>query len=133
VAPVRLEEWQRLNSTFQVITGYLLGVSVSDPATLGGVVILVLAVSVVASLLPAIRAARLDPDEDASGRVTSVGHPGYAVLRSDARTVAGTSTATNRSAGNKSRRRLDVGHVSKDLKIQHAAIPACRIASYRAR
>jgi hypothetical protein len=42
-------------------SGMLYGVSVSDPMTLGGVVVLVLAVSVVPSLLPEIRAARLEP------------------------------------------------------------------------
>lgn len=43
------------------LSGMLYGVSVSDPMTLGGVVVLVLAVSVVPSLLPEIRAARLEP------------------------------------------------------------------------
>ena len=45
----------------RLIAGMLYGVSASDPLTLGGVVILMLAVSIVASLLPAIRAARLEP------------------------------------------------------------------------
>ena len=45
----------------RLLSGMLYGVSASDPMTLGGVVILVLAVSAVASLLPAIRAARLEP------------------------------------------------------------------------
>ena len=44
-----------------LLTGMLYGVSPSDGATLAGVAATVIAVSVVASLLPAIRAARLDP------------------------------------------------------------------------
>jgi ABC-type antimicrobial peptide transport system permease subunit len=39
----------------------LYGVSPSDPATLSGVVILVMAVAALAALLPAVRASRLDP------------------------------------------------------------------------
>jgi putative ABC transport system permease protein len=45
----------------RVLSGMLYGVSAWDAATLGGVVGIVLAVSVLASLLPAIRAARLEP------------------------------------------------------------------------
>jgi putative ABC transport system permease protein len=43
------------------ISGMLFGVSPGDPATLGGVVVLVIAVAVLAALLPAWRAARLEP------------------------------------------------------------------------
>jgi predicted lysophospholipase L1 biosynthesis ABC-type transport system permease subunit len=45
----------------RVLSGMLYGVSATDPATLAGVVTIVLAVSALASLLPAIRAARVDP------------------------------------------------------------------------
>ncbi len=45
----------------RLLAGMLFGVSAWDAATLTAVVILVLAVSVIASLLPAIRAARLEP------------------------------------------------------------------------
>jgi putative ABC transport system permease protein len=45
----------------RMLAGMLYGVSAWDAPTLAGVVILVLAVSVMASLLPAIRAARLEP------------------------------------------------------------------------
>ena len=45
----------------RLLSGMLYGVAISDPATLGGVVILVVTGSVAASLFPAIRAARLDP------------------------------------------------------------------------
>jgi putative ABC transport system permease protein len=45
----------------RLLSGMLYGVSATDTLTLGGVVIVVLAVSVLASLLPAIRAARLEP------------------------------------------------------------------------
>jgi putative ABC transport system permease protein len=45
------------------LSGMLYGVSASDTATLAGVVGIVLAVSTLASLLPALRAARLDPME----------------------------------------------------------------------
>ncbi len=45
----------------RLLAGMLFGVSAWDALTLTGVVILVLAVSAVASLLPAIRAARLQP------------------------------------------------------------------------
>jgi putative ABC transport system permease protein len=43
------------------LSGMLHGVSPSDPWTLAGVALLPVAVAVVASLVPAIRAARLDP------------------------------------------------------------------------
>jgi putative ABC transport system permease protein len=45
----------------RLLSGMLYGVSAWDAVTLGGVVTIVLAVSVLASLLPAIRAARLAP------------------------------------------------------------------------
>jgi ABC-type antimicrobial peptide transport system permease subunit len=45
----------------RLLSGMLYGVSAWDAETLGGVVAMVLAVSVLASLLPAIRAARLEP------------------------------------------------------------------------
>jgi putative ABC transport system permease protein len=45
----------------RLLSGMLYGVSAWDAATLGGVVGIVLAVSILASLLPAIRAARLEP------------------------------------------------------------------------
>ena len=44
-----------------LLAGMLFGVSADDPVTLAGVAGLVLAVSVLASLVPAIRAARLEP------------------------------------------------------------------------
>jgi putative ABC transport system permease protein len=44
-----------------LLSGMLYGVSATDPVTLGSVVMIVLVVSVLASLLPAIRAARLEP------------------------------------------------------------------------
>jgi predicted permease len=45
----------------RLLSGMLYGVSAWDAATLGGVVGIVMAVSILASLLPAIRAARLEP------------------------------------------------------------------------
>jgi putative ABC transport system permease protein len=45
----------------RVLTGMLYGVSATDPTALGGVVAIVLLVTAAASLVPAIRAARLDP------------------------------------------------------------------------
>jgi putative ABC transport system permease protein len=45
----------------QVLSGMLFGVSATDVTTWGGVVVIVLSISVIASLLPAIRAARMDP------------------------------------------------------------------------
>jgi predicted permease len=45
----------------QLISGMLYGVSTTDAATLSGVGAIVLAVSILASLLPALRASRLDP------------------------------------------------------------------------
>jgi putative ABC transport system permease protein len=47
----------------RTLSGTLYGVSPSDPATLSAVVALVLAVATVASLAPAIRAARVEPME----------------------------------------------------------------------
>jgi ABC-type antimicrobial peptide transport system permease subunit len=45
----------------RVLSNMLHGVSPSDPITLSGVTAIVLVVAMIASLLPAIRAARLDP------------------------------------------------------------------------
>jgi putative ABC transport system permease protein len=45
----------------RALSGMLFGVSPSDAATLAGVVVLVTSVAVVAALVPAVRAARLDP------------------------------------------------------------------------
>jgi putative ABC transport system permease protein len=45
------------------LSGMLFGVSAKDPVTLAGVVIAVLMVSTIASLLPSIRASRLEPIE----------------------------------------------------------------------
>ena len=45
----------------QALEGALYGVSVSDPVTLIGVVVIVCAVATVAAVLPALRAARVDP------------------------------------------------------------------------
>ena len=45
----------------RMLSGVLYGVSPSDPWTLGAVAVLPVAIAVVASLVPAIRAARLDP------------------------------------------------------------------------
>jgi len=45
----------------RLLSGMLYGVSATDPATLGAVATIVLAVSAIASLLPAMRAARVDP------------------------------------------------------------------------
>jgi putative ABC transport system permease protein len=45
----------------RVLSGMLYGVAATDIPTWGGVVIIVLSISVIASLLPAIRAARMDP------------------------------------------------------------------------
>jgi putative ABC transport system permease protein len=45
----------------RTLSSMLYGVSATDVATLGGVVVIVLAVSAMASLLPAIRAARVEP------------------------------------------------------------------------
>jgi putative ABC transport system permease protein len=45
----------------RVLSGVLYGVSPSDPATLSGVVAIVLGVAALAALLPALRASRIDP------------------------------------------------------------------------
>jgi putative ABC transport system permease protein len=45
----------------RLLSGMLFGVSPSDPVTLAGVIGLVIVVAVVAALLPAVRAARVDP------------------------------------------------------------------------
>ena len=45
----------------RVLAGMLYGVSTSDPATLSTVVLIMLGVAAIASLLPAIRAARVEP------------------------------------------------------------------------
>jgi len=47
--------------TAPVLEAMLFGVSAGDGRTLGGVLALVLATSIVAALIPAIRAARLEP------------------------------------------------------------------------
>jgi ABC-type antimicrobial peptide transport system permease subunit len=45
----------------KVLAGMLFGVSPWDAITMTGVIVLVIAVSIVASLLPAVRAARVEP------------------------------------------------------------------------
>lgn len=45
----------------RVLSGMLFGVSPSDPATLGGVALLVIVVATLAAALPALRASRIDP------------------------------------------------------------------------
>jgi putative ABC transport system permease protein len=45
----------------RLLAGMLYGVSTTDAATVGGVVVIVLAVSVIASLIPAMRASRVEP------------------------------------------------------------------------
>src|SRR5258706_2319646 len=45
----------------RLLSGMLYGVSSFDPATFGGVVVLVLLVAALATILPAARAARTDP------------------------------------------------------------------------
>ena len=45
----------------QALEGALYGVSVADPVTLIGVVVVVCAVATIAAVLPALRAARVDP------------------------------------------------------------------------
>ncbi len=45
----------------RLLAGMLYGVSASDITTLAGVIALVLAVSIAASLIPALRASRVDP------------------------------------------------------------------------
>jgi ABC-type antimicrobial peptide transport system permease subunit len=45
----------------KVLAGMLFGVSPWDAITMTGVIVLVIAVSIVASLLPAARAARVEP------------------------------------------------------------------------
>jgi ABC-type antimicrobial peptide transport system permease subunit len=45
----------------KLLSGVLYGVSATDTVTVAGVVLIVLAVSMVASLMPAIRAARVEP------------------------------------------------------------------------
>ena len=44
-----------------MLAGMLFGVSPWDPITMTGVIVLVITVSIVASLLPAARAARVEP------------------------------------------------------------------------
>ena len=44
-----------------LLSGMLYGVSPTDPAALGGVVVMVLVVTGAASLVPAVRAARMEP------------------------------------------------------------------------
>jgi len=45
----------------RLLADMLFGVSSLDPATFGGVIVLVLAVAALASLAPAVRAARVNP------------------------------------------------------------------------
>jgi putative ABC transport system permease protein len=45
----------------RLLSGMLYGVTATDAATVAGVVVIVLAVSVIASLIPAVRAARVEP------------------------------------------------------------------------
>jgi putative ABC transport system permease protein len=47
----------------RLLSGMLFGVSPSDTITQASVVLIVMSVAMIASLLPAIRAARLDPIE----------------------------------------------------------------------
>jgi ABC-type antimicrobial peptide transport system permease subunit len=51
----------------RVLASMLYGVSPLDPTTLVGVVLVVLAVTCVAALLPALRASRADPTEVLKG------------------------------------------------------------------
>ncbi len=53
--------WGLAIASTRALSGMLYGVSASDAATLAGVVLIVLSVAGVASLVPAIRAARVDP------------------------------------------------------------------------
>ena len=48
-------------ATSQLLRGLLFGVAPRDPATLGGVALIIAAVGVAACWLPAARAARVDP------------------------------------------------------------------------
>jgi len=45
----------------RLLSGMLYGISSSDVATFGGVVLMMVAVAAIASLIPSIRAARVDP------------------------------------------------------------------------
>jgi ABC-type lipoprotein release transport system permease subunit len=45
----------------RLLSGMLYGVSANDAVTVGGVLAVVLAVTVTASLIPALRAARVEP------------------------------------------------------------------------
>jgi putative ABC transport system permease protein len=53
--------WGLAAASARLLSGMLYGVSPSDVTTLGSVVVLMLVVAAVASLMPAIRAARVDP------------------------------------------------------------------------
>jgi putative ABC transport system permease protein len=47
--------------TTRLVKAFLYGVTPTDPVTLGGAVLLIVAVGVMAAAIPARRAARLDP------------------------------------------------------------------------
>ena len=47
----------------RALSGMLFGVSASDPLTVAGVLATIVALGVVAALVPALRAARIDPME----------------------------------------------------------------------
>lgn len=66
----------------RMLSGMLYGVSVTAVGTLAGVVVIVLAVSLIAPLLPAIRAARLEPMQTLRERVIAgVGQAGVRLDR----------------------------------------------------
>jgi putative ABC transport system permease protein len=53
--------WGLASASSRMLSGMLYGVSPSDLVTLSSVVLAVLLVAAIASLVPAVRAARLDP------------------------------------------------------------------------
>jgi len=53
--------WLLVNASSRVLSGMLYGVSPSDVPTLSAVILIVLLVAAIASLLPALRAARVEP------------------------------------------------------------------------